>query len=108
METLQTLRSCASSLEAFIQSFLHRARPKTRGPERGSRSAVIVVAHVFSSTAPCVKQFAQKEESDQLMIETFMVSLSHWIFVSHFGLETGTRKTHEMSIYTKYTALDQS
>ncbi len=47
-EALQTRRSCASSLDTFTQSFLHRAWPKTRGPEIGSRSAFIVVAHVFS------------------------------------------------------------
>ncbi len=47
-EALQAGRSCASSLENFTQSFLHRAWPKTRSPERGSRSALIVVAHVFS------------------------------------------------------------
>ncbi len=41
-------RSCASSLDTFTQSCLHRAWPKTRGPEIGSRSALIVVAHVFS------------------------------------------------------------
>ncbi len=38
----------ASSLETFAQFFLHRAWPKTRGPERGFRSALIVVAHAFS------------------------------------------------------------
>ncbi len=32
----------------FAQPFLHRVQPKTRGPERGSRSALIVVAHIFS------------------------------------------------------------
>ncbi len=47
-EALQTRRSCASSLDTFTQSFLHRAWPKTSGPEIGSRSALIVVAHVFS------------------------------------------------------------
>ncbi len=47
-EALQARRSCASSLDNFTQSFLHRAWPKTRGPEIGSRSALIVVAHVFS------------------------------------------------------------
>ncbi len=26
----------------------HRVRPKARGPERGSRYALIVIAHVFS------------------------------------------------------------
>ncbi len=44
----QAQRSCASSLVTFTQSFLHRAWPKTRGLESGSRSALIVVAHVFS------------------------------------------------------------
>ncbi len=47
-EALQARRSCASSLDIFTQSFLHRAWPKARGPEIGSRSALIVVAHVFS------------------------------------------------------------
>ncbi len=47
-EALQARRSCASSLDFFTQSFLHRAWPKSRGPEIGSRSALIVVAHVFS------------------------------------------------------------
>ncbi len=45
-EALQAQRFCASSLETFTQSFLHRAWPKTRGPEGGSRPALIVV--VFS------------------------------------------------------------
>ncbi len=47
-EAFQARRSCASSLVTFTQSFLHRAWPKTRGPEIGSRSALIVVAHVVS------------------------------------------------------------
>ncbi len=47
-EALQARRSCASSPETFTQSFLHRAWPKTSGPERGLRSALIVVAHIFS------------------------------------------------------------
>ncbi len=50
MEALQARRSCASSLETFTQSFLHRAWSKTRGPESCSRSALSVVAHVFSWT----------------------------------------------------------
>ncbi len=49
-EAHQARRSCASSLDTFTQSFFHRAWPKTRGPEIGSRSALIVVAHV--SRAP--------------------------------------------------------
>ncbi len=48
MEALQARRSCASSLDTFTQSFLHRAWPKTRGPKIGSMSAFIVEAHVFS------------------------------------------------------------
>ncbi len=48
IEALQALRSCASSLETFAQPFLHRAWPKTHGPESGSRSALIVVARAFS------------------------------------------------------------
>ncbi len=32
-EALQARWSCASSLETFTQSFLHRAWPRTRGPE---------------------------------------------------------------------------
>ncbi len=47
-EALQARRSCASSLDTFAQSFLHRALPKTRGPKSGSKSALIVVVHVFS------------------------------------------------------------
>ncbi len=47
-EALQARRFCSSSLDTFTQSFLHRAWPKTRGPERGSMLALIVVAHVFS------------------------------------------------------------
>ncbi len=47
-ETLQARQSCASSLDTFTQSFLHRAWPKTRDPGSSSRSALIVVAHVFS------------------------------------------------------------
>ncbi len=42
-EALRARRSCASSLETFTQYFLHRAWLKTRGPESGSRSALIVV-----------------------------------------------------------------
>ncbi len=45
---LQARRSCASSLETFTQSFLHLAWPMTHGPESGSRSDLIVVAHIFS------------------------------------------------------------
>ncbi len=41
-------RSCASSLGTFTQSFFHRALPKTRGLKSGSRSALIVVAHILS------------------------------------------------------------
>ncbi len=48
MEALQARWSSARSLAAFIQSFLHRAKPKTRGPERGSRFALFVVSHVFN------------------------------------------------------------
>ncbi len=47
-DALQARRSCASSLDTFTQSFLHCAWPKTRGPDIGSTSALIVVAHVFS------------------------------------------------------------
>ncbi len=47
-EALRARRSCASSLDTFIQSLLHRAWPKSRGPEIGCRSALIVVAHVLS------------------------------------------------------------
>ncbi len=47
-EALQARRSCASSLDTFIQSFLHCACPKICSPVSGSRSALIVVAHVFS------------------------------------------------------------
>ncbi len=47
-EALQARRFCASSLETFTQSFLHRVWLKTRGPKRGSRSALTVVSHVFS------------------------------------------------------------
>ncbi len=41
-------RYCASSLDTFTQSFLHRAWPRTHGPEIGFRSALTVVAHVIS------------------------------------------------------------
>ncbi len=54
-EALQARRSCASSLDTFTQSFLHRAWPKTRGPEIGSRPALIVVAHVFSCPPACLR-----------------------------------------------------
>ncbi len=47
-DALKALRSCTSSLETFAQSFLNRALQKARDPERGSRSALIVHAHVFS------------------------------------------------------------
>ncbi len=47
-EAFQARRSCASSLDTFTQSCLHRAWPKTRGPEIDSRSALNVVAHVIS------------------------------------------------------------
>ncbi len=48
-EEPQALLPCASSLETVTQFFHHRAQSKTPGPERGSRSALIVVAHTFSS-----------------------------------------------------------
>ncbi len=47
-EALQARRSFATSIETFTPTFLHRAWPKTHGSERGSRSALIVVANVFS------------------------------------------------------------
>ncbi len=47
-EALQSRRPYASSLETFTQLFLHRAWPKTCGPEIGSKSVLFVVAHVFS------------------------------------------------------------
>ncbi len=47
-EALHARRSCANSLDTLTQSFLHRAWPKTRGSEIGSRSALIVEPHVFS------------------------------------------------------------
>ncbi len=48
MEALQARRSNEKWLETLIQSFLHRAWQKIRGPERGYMSALGVVAHVFS------------------------------------------------------------
>ncbi len=48
MGAFQARRSCASSLDTFTQSFHHCAWPKTPGLARGSRSALIVVACVFS------------------------------------------------------------
>ncbi len=47
-EALQPRWSCASSLKTFTQFFLHRAWLKTRGRESDSRTALIVIAHVFS------------------------------------------------------------
>ncbi len=47
-EAPQARRSSASSLDTFTQSLLHRAWPKTRGPESGFKLALIVVAYVFS------------------------------------------------------------
>ncbi len=55
-EALQARRSCArDSLETFTQSFLHRAWPKTRCPKIGSRSALIVVALIFSWPPACLR-----------------------------------------------------
>ncbi len=47
-EAPQARRSRVSSQVTFIQSFLHHAWPKIRGPESDSRPALIVVAHVFN------------------------------------------------------------
>ncbi len=47
-QALQARRSCASSLETFLHSLLHRAWPKTSCSNRGSRSALIVFFYVFS------------------------------------------------------------
>ncbi len=47
-EAPQAQRSCASSQEIITQCILLRKWPMTRGPERSSRSALIVVAHAFS------------------------------------------------------------
>ncbi len=47
-EALLARWSCTSSRDTFTKSFLHRAWPKTRDPESGSRLDLIVVAHVFS------------------------------------------------------------
>ncbi len=49
-EALQARQFCASSLDTFTKSFLHCAWPKTRV----SRSALIVVAHVFSGPPACL------------------------------------------------------
>ncbi len=69
-EALQARRSCASALDTFTQSFLHRAWPKTRGPEIGSRSALIVVAHVFSSSAPRARRCGKEKVLDKLTFGT--------------------------------------
>ncbi len=39
-------RHCATLLEIFTQSFLHRELSMTRGLERGSTSSLTVTAHV--------------------------------------------------------------
>ncbi len=73
-EALQARRSCPSSLDAFTQSFLHRAWPKTRGPESGSRSALIVVGRglqlVSSSSAPRTRRCGKEKVLDQLIFDT--------------------------------------
>ncbi len=48
MDAFQAQWSCASSLEAFTQPCLLRVWPKNCGPERDTKSALIVIAHVFS------------------------------------------------------------
>ncbi len=47
-EAPQTRLPCVNSLEKITQSFLRRAVPNTRDPEGDPRSALIMVAHVFS------------------------------------------------------------
>ncbi len=69
-EALHARRSCTSSLDTSTQSFLHRAWPKARGPEVGSRSALIVVAHVFSLSAPQERRCGQEKVLDQLTFGT--------------------------------------
>ncbi len=46
---LSWLQARRPSLDTSTQSFLHRAYPKTRGPESGSRSALIVVVLVCAT-----------------------------------------------------------
>ncbi len=48
-EALQAQWSCASSLDTLTQTF-------TRGPEIGSRSSLVVVAHVFSWPSTLLRQ----------------------------------------------------
>ncbi len=49
-DALKVRLSCANSLETFTQSFLHRAWPKTRGPDNGPGSVLIVVAQFVCAT----------------------------------------------------------
>ncbi len=55
LKAFQSRQSCANSLETFTQSFLHCPEPKTCCPERGFRSAMIVITNVYSCSPVCLR-----------------------------------------------------
>ncbi len=75
IEAPQARRSGASTLEIFTQSVLHCAQPKTHCPEMRSKTALSVVAHVFSWPKARFRH-DQNNVSDQL-------SLTAWPANSH-------------------------
>ncbi len=77
-EVLQARRSCASSLGAFTQPFFHHAWPKTRGPKRGSRGALIVVAHVFSWPSVRLRNVRGGEGRSRSLISSPLGRLAAW------------------------------
>ncbi len=99
IEAPQARRACASSWETYTWSFLHRAQPKTRGPERGSRSSSNVVVHVFSwspARYAAVMQLIRNlcplfrsVKSRQLKVNHLTVQPSQLAFMRHkIGIES--------------------
>ncbi len=77
-DVLQAQWSCASSLHTFTQSFVHHTWPKTRGPESGSRLALIVVAHVLTWPPARLRYVRGAMEWRRSLISSLSARLAVW------------------------------
>ncbi len=66
-EAFRARRSCARPLENFIQTFLHRAQPKIRDPERGSKPVLNVVALLWTSSVGILVRWMRRRSSTVAM-----------------------------------------
>ncbi len=94
METPQARRSCANSQDTFTQSFLHRAWPKTRGPQMGSWSALSAIAYVFDETTDYSLQFADYKATSERAGPDFQAHLRY----RHITLLSIVRSCNQRSI----------